>query len=416
MNKQTKITYAPIIPLIGGEPLGVMTALDGQLPEYVLSYSPFNDNDSHYIKYLRDVKGFTGDYAVIDDPAFENYVPKQVDVVMSTCPCAGLSSLSVASSADSPVNEWLYTSAEYVLSTVKPKVFWGENAPRLFSSFGKPVADKLHAIGKKYGYSLNLYYTESKLHGLCQKRPRTFYFFTQTEVAPIFKTWRRELNPVEDILKKKTLKKDPMNVLINKADPMDNPWVAYAVDKVGGGTLKGVYDYIDETQNLINGADGDFGQNLLEVADWMDAQDKPAFSHVAKRARAMQGKLDDGKGYWSHGVTMSKGAIPSLIGAMPGSLINPFTGTFLTLRDCLRIMGMPEDFNLASENPVSKANHICQNVPVTTARDMMDGILEFLNGDCEYSNSDYIKQSNRNFSVISVNGQKETTASLDSFF
>jgi site-specific DNA-cytosine methylase len=414
MSKK-KLTYASIVPLIGGETLGVMQALDGQLPEYVLSYAPFGDNDSHFIKYLREKKDWKGDYAVIDTPEYENYKPKQVDVVNSVCPCAGLSSLSVSSSADSPVNEWLYTTAEYVLANVKPKVFWGENAPRLFSSVGKKVADKLFEIGQKYGYSLNLYYTESRLHGLCQKRPRTFYFFTKSDTAPIFKTWRRDLTPVEDLLKKKTLVRDKMNVLINKNDPADNAWVAYAVHKTGAGDVKGLYEKFESTTNLIVAADKRLGATLLEVADWMDEQGRADFSHIAKRARAMQGKLDDDKGYWAHGVTLAKGIIPSLIGAMPGSLINPFTGTFLTLRDCLRIMGMPDDFDLAHDNPVSKTNHICQNVPVGTAADMMAGIVDYLDGKCDYTSSAYVKQSNKNLrydSELPTNN----TADLDSFF
>lgn len=397
-----KLTYASIVPLIGGETLGVMQALDGQLPEYVLSYAPFGDNDSHFIKYLREKKGWKGDYAILDTPEFENYVPKKVDVVNSVCPCAGLSSLSVSSSADSPVNEWLYTTAEYVLSKVGPQVFWGENAPRLFSSVGKKVADKLFEIGQKYGYSLNLYYTESRLHGLCQKRPRTFYFFTKSVTAPILKTWRRDLTPVEKLLKQKTLKSDKMNVAINKNDPADNAWVAYAVHQTEAGDVKGLYEKFDSTTNLIVAADKKLGQSLLEVADWMDAQGRADFAHIAKRARAMQGKLDDNKGYWAHGVTIAKGVIPSLIGAMPSSLINPFTGQFLTLRDCLRIMGMPDDFNLAHENPISKTNHICQNVPVGTAADMMTGILEYLDGKCDFTSSAYVKQSNKNLRYDSV--------------
>lgn len=409
---KNKISYASIVPLIGGESIGVMEALDGQLPEYVLSYSAFAANDSHYINYLRAKKDWKGDYVVLDDPAFENVVPPQVDVVNSVCPCAGLSSLSVSSSADSAVNEWLYTTAEYVLGNVKPKVFWGENAPRLYSNVGKKVADKLYEIGKKYGYTLNLYYTESKLHGLCQKRPRTFYFFTKGEAAPLFRYWKRDMIPVEKILKKKTDKNDPMNVRPNEKDPMDNAWVSYAVHIHEVGDLKGLYDKLETSQNLIAGADQKFGQNLNEVADWMVEN---GFDHIAKRARAMQKKLDDNKGYWGHGVTIAKGLIPSLIGAMPVSLINPFTQRFLTLRDCLRIMGMPDDFELYGKNPIRLSNHICQNVPVGTSRDMMEGIIEYLNGNCDTSGTTYVKQSNKKqewTSVITEDNASELTEFL----
>lgn len=410
MNKK-EITYAAIIPLIGGEPLGVMNALDGQLPEYVLSWSPFGGHDELYTNYLRTKKDWKGDYVVIDNEEWANYVPKQVDVVMSTCPCAGLSSLSTSSSADSAVNDWLYTSAEYVLSTVKPKVFWGENAPRLYSNFGKPVADKLFAIGQKYGYSLNLYYTESKLHGNPQKRPRTFYFFTKSETAPIFKTWRRDVTPVEEILAKPYAENDSMNVLINKANPVDNAWVAYAIHATGAKDIHDLYNKFEGTQNLINAADKMLGNTLTEVADWMDAN---GHTHTAKRARAMQKKVDSNLGYWSHGVTLAKGIIPSFIGAMPGSLIDSKKGTFLTLRDGLRFMGMPEDFEIHYEKPVRHYNKISQNVPVFTAQDMMMNVIDYLNGNCDFSDSPYFKQSNKNYNMESVI-PTENTASMEEF-
>ena len=41
--------YSSIIPLIGGESIAIMNKLNGQLPEEVLSYTGFVDNDSHYI-------------------------------------------------------------------------------------------------------------------------------------------------------------------------------------------------------------------------------------------------------------------------------------------------------------------------------------------------------------------------------
>lgn len=410
-----KITYAPIVPLIGGEPLGVMEALDGQLPEYVLSYSPFGNNDSHYINHLREKKDWKGEYVIIDDEQFQNYVPKQVDVVMSTCPCAGLSSLSTTSSADSAVNDWMYTTAEYVLDKVKPKVFWGENAPRLFSSSGKPVADKLFEIGKKYGYSMNLYFTESRLHGLSQKRARTFYFFTKSEKSPIFKYFNVPFTPVEKVLKAKTLKSDPMNIHTNPADPIENAWVAYAIHKTGAADVKDLFNKVDSSTNLIVKADRGFGENLNEVADWMDAQDKPEFSKIANRARSMQDKLDDNKGYWAHGVTIAKGVIPSLIGAMPHALINPITGKYLTIRDCLRIMSMPDDFNLVGDSPRSKINHICQNVPVSTARDMMFNVVDFLNGSCDFVNGSYVKQNNKKQDYEILDNER-TFQSLGEFF
>lgn len=389
------LTYGSIVPLIGGENLGIMKTLDGRLPEWILSYTPFAANDKHFISYLRETKDWKGSYDFVDEKP-EGWKPKKkVDVVNTVCPCAGLSSLSTTSSADSAVNEWMYKTAEYVLGTVSPRVFWGENAPRLFSTGGKKVADRLHEIGRKYGYSLNLYFTKSRLHGIPQKRPRTFYFFVKDEQAPLFRYVQRDVIPVENILKMKDKKSDPMNVLVNSENPMDNPWVAYCVEKTGGKTPLDYYNHISESRNFIWAATEDFpGTTLEDVAKWME--EKGFDERFPRRARAMKAKMDDNKGFWGHGVTMPKGVIPSLIGAMPNSIINPFKDRYLTIRDCLRIMGMPDDFNLASENPLREVNHICQNVPVSTASDMMEFVIDYLEGRTDFAGGTYVRQSNAN--------------------
>jgi site-specific DNA-cytosine methylase len=409
------ITYGTIVPLVGGEVIGTMKAMNDRLPEWVLSYTPFAGNDSHFVNYLRDVKKWDKEYVLLDAPGNENYVPtKQVDVVMTTCPCAGLSSLSTTSNADSNVNEWMYTTTEYVLGSIKPKVFWGENAPRLFTTAGKKVADKLQEIGKKYGYVLNLYYTESRLHGLAQKRPRTFYFFTKGEENPVFKYYRRDTEPVEDILKMEMRADDLMNVLINEEKPMLNPWIAYCVHKSGASNILEYYNTLEKSTNCIVQSDRISG-SLHEVADWMDENNfKTKFG---ERARAMQGKVDSGKGYWAHGVTVPKGIIPSLVGALPYSLVNPFKDQYLTLRDCLRIMKMPEDFNLIGERPVTSSNVICQNVPVTTAADMMENVIEYLTGNTDTIKTDLLKQSNASMTYTTADDDKvSNTMALDEFF
>jgi len=411
--KENKYTYASIVPLIGGESLGIQEALNGQLPEYVLSYRPFASNDDHYIQYIRNTKGWDGDYVFLDEQP--DHVAPYVDVVNSTCPCAGLSSFSTASSADSAINEWLYRTAEYVLDKVSPKVFWGENAPRLYSKMGKPVADRLFAIGQKYGYSLNLYYTESRLHGLSQKRSRTFYFFTKSASAPLFSWFAVAGEPIENIFNMPYAPGDPMNILCNEEDPNKNGWAAYAMHKTGTTNIKELYDTLNNTQNLIVWADGGLGDNLTVVAEWMDAN---GYAITAGRARDMAVKRAKGMGYWAHGITLAKGIIPSLIGALPFWMINPFTQTFPTVRDCLRIMKMPEDFNLSSLYPLkSKINHICQNVPVSTARDMMYNVIKYLDGDVVWSESNYTKQNNKSQTVeYPTRAEANDSHKLDEFF
>lgn len=411
---KNKTTYGTIVPLIGGENIGVMNAMDGQFPEWVLSYKPFEANDKHFIDYIRD-KGYTGEYTYLDEEGREDYVPEKVDVVNTVCPCAGLSSLNVNSGTDYAANDWMYLTANYVLGKVKPRVFWGENAPRLYTKAGAGVADKLAEIAKEHGYSLNLYYTESRLHGLSQKRPRTFYFFTDSETAPIFPWHRKPQESIEDILKQEPIKDDPMNVTANQNSPYENSWLQYQLAATGTKTIAELQQTFTKTENLIVHSDGGYGKGLSDVADWMEAN---GHAKVGERARAMQLKLDQGKGYWAHGITIPRGnEIPALIGALPHSLLNPYTDNWITIRDCLRIMKMPDDFNLVGENVRSKVNHICQNVPASTAEDMMKNVLLYLQGQTEFAPASLVRQNNKKQDVQTEDGHEiSNTLELDAFF
>jgi len=408
-----KYTYASIVPLIGGESIGSAEALNGQLPEYVLSYSAFKNNDEHYINYLKETKDWSGEYIHIDKD--KTYQPKSVDVVNTVCPCAGLSSLSNSSNANSAVNEWMYKTAEYVLGQISPTVFWGENAPRLYSHSGKVVLDKLYEIGKKHGYSLTLYYTESNLHGNPQKRPRTFYIYTKGERALKMPWYLETPYDINEIFSKESNPNDKMNIRPGSERLHDSPWYHYNLYRSGCKNALELNDYLSDSTNLIAHSDGGYGYDLNAVADWMQEN---GYEKTANRARAMQKKRDDGKGYWCHGITIAKGnRIPTLIGAMPYYIINPYTEEYITLRDSLRIMGMPDDFNLSGENPKSKTNHICQNVPVITARDMMKGIIAYLDNPDENSiESTLLKQNNKKRTIENVNVSFDNnTQTLDEF-
>ena len=91
-------------------------------------------------------------------------------------------------------------------------------------------------------------------------------------------------------------------------------------------------------------------------------------------------------------------------------MVNPFKDSFLTLRDGLRIMKMPDDFDMVGEKPQSpaNANMICQNVPVTTAADMATFVLEYLRGETDTVRGDYIKQSNLKMSYDVLSRDEST--------
>jgi hypothetical protein len=55
------------------------------------------------------------------------------------------------------------------------------------------------------------------------------------------------------------------------------------------------------------------------------------------------------------------------------------------------MMGLPHDFEIDAKKSL---NHLAQNVPACTSRDMTLEILKFLKNELEYSNTDFLMQDN----------------------
>ena len=96
---------------------------------------------------------------------------------------------------------------------------------------------------------------------------------------------------------------------------------------------------------------------------------------------------------------------------MPGSLTHPDEDRYLTIRECLSIMKLPDDFIL--QGGVKNLNMICQNVPVTTAQDMAEEVQAFIEGrlDNQMIDSDFVIQDNK---TKTINYEKKPVQ-LDQF-
>ena len=215
------MNYASIVPLIGGETLA-MENIFGKRPEYILTFEGFQANEMHLLNH------YNNEVPYLNLSEGASYTEK-VNVINTVCPCAGLSSLSPSAASNNPMNDWMYKSAEYVLSECKPDVFWGENAPRLASKMGEPVVRRLRKIGEENGYTFSIYKTKSILHGLSQVRDRTFYFFWKGDKVPLFDYIHKpNINIADDIRSAKLDPNDPMSsILCNEDKPSDNPYYKY---------------------------------------------------------------------------------------------------------------------------------------------------------------------------------------------
>lgn len=375
-------TWASIVPLIGGETIA-MENVFGKRPEYILSYSAFNSNDSQILNHYNNEVP----YHVIDEG---NGKTDYVDIVNTVCPCAGLSSLSPQANSNSAMNNWMYESAEYVLGNIKPKVFWGENAPRLASKMGEPVVKRLRKIAEEHGYVFSIYKTKSILHGLSQVRDRTFYFFWKGDLVPLLGYVSEPHITIEDHIRSiERREDDPMNVLTNDKKPSDNPYYRYVLEVIEGGITHSEFqDKLEKTTNPMDYIEDH--TNYKVVAEWMREQ---GYDNVAKKCDRQYHKLKAGGNIMRKTTEIPKDKIGAFVGHMPTCLTHPDEDRYLTVREAMSIMKLPTDFQLI--NPKANLNHICQNVPVTTAEHPARMIQKWLEGNLDSIETKFLVEDNK---------------------
>lgn len=394
------VKHAFIVPLIGGQVLGQEKAF-GTRPEYLLSYEPFASNDSHIVNYYEDVPYYPADASGL--------IPTigYVNVIGTTCPCAGLSTLSRNASSDSMTNEWMYKTAEFVLESLKPNVFWGENSPQFAGKLGQPVVQKLLSIAKKNGYTMSIYRTKSLLHGLSQIRERSFYFFwrgaTFDSKIPLLGYFNRPLQPIETVLDEAAKINSQQDLTNERTPSKDDVLYKYVLEEVEKGiTHRQFYDIIDITSNPMDWLESK-GHTYDKVAQWCRNN---GHERTAVRCDRIFKKLNEGGSIMRRQTTVPKKYIGAFVGHLPTALTHYHEDRYLTVRECMSIMGLPNNFELLE--PKKNLNHICQNVPVGTATDMASEILAALNGKRDLVDAYLLKQSNHKQTYEILDYQRST--------
>jgi site-specific DNA-cytosine methylase len=383
------LKFAGIIPLIGGMDIGTAKAFN-QDPEYLISYKAFWNNDRHIVNHYQSTLSKDVPYYVIDNGDSPH---TKVDVVHSTCPCAGLSQLSHGYGDDNPANDWMPKAAEYVLGTIRPAAYFGENAPGLAGKIGQNVRANLISIGKKYGYTASFYRTRSLLHGIPQVRERSFYFFWKGNKTPILNYYNEPHQKIEDLIinVKSNSQMDPINP---KTPSESDPYYRFILEVIHGGISH--REFSTKVLEPLKARGNDSlsyielqGYNYTQVGEWMAKQGLER--EVAKCAKR-QAKLDAGGNLMRRGTVVPKDYIGAFVGHYPTCLTHPIHDRFITYREAMSIMGLPENFELL--DPKKSANHICQNVPVKTAHDMAVEVREALNGNRQWVNKPLVFQYN----------------------
>jgi len=309
---------------------------------------------------------------------------------------------ATARGSDAVQNQWMIQSAEFVLSYIKPKCYWGENAPGLFDNPGKELVDKLRAIGEKYNYTLSLVKTNSELHGLPQRRMRTFYFFWKSPTVPMLRWKETKTKPLLEYLQEIPPWATLQDVYVNegRASERYRPYQyvllregmthAEFYKKYGRGT---VAKYL-EKHGLID-----------DCIKWLQMYYPDAtFSLSGGKSKThienlehMKNKLGMNLGYWDDSVKFMGNSFTAVISKNIEFAVHPTEDRFFSVRELLHLMGMPHDYQIDQKKNI---NHICQNVPVNTAKDWADEVVRFCEGRSEMTNFTFLKQDNISKSVV----------------
>ena len=397
--------YASIVPLIGGGTIAMENVFEKR-PAYIMSYREFANHDKHLVEYYRNQCNDPEDgrnyvpYYILGEPHIyhgqqQGENGRYVDVVNTICPCAGLSSLNVKPSGDAEINDYMTKTAKHVLEEIGPKVLWGENAPRLATKLGEPVVKKLRTIAKANGYTFSLYKTKSLLHGLSQVRDRSFYFFWKGDQVPLFEWYDIPNDRIEDTIRNvKRDPQDPMSALANTKTPSkDDLYYRYVLEVIHNGMSHN--DFQKTLERSVNVQEYiEKHSNYNDYADWLETFGE---TKQAEKARRNATKLEDGGNIMRRTSEIPANYIGAFVGHMPMNLTHPDEDRYLTYRECMEIMKLPEDFNMI--DPKKNLNHLCQNVPVTTAEDMAYNIKRFLEGECEMIHDDFVIQCNKSHSI-----------------
>ncbi len=355
--------HLSIVPLIGGMAIGAENAL-GVPPEAVLSYDGFWGNDKYLMAWY-EKRGLDIPYYNLDSdtiPAFS-----EVDVVSSLCPCAGLTSANAHASASCASNTWMLKSAQWAMEYARPRVIIGENASRLFTSFGQPIATTMKKMADIWGYHLTLIKTDTKLHGLPQKRPRSFFVL-----------YRKDDNRV------------PL-LALGGHTPYDGTWIdflnTFPTDEAESErrwAFPEMYEFISE--KMPNWAAGDprGSGSVMETIfdnDWVDEFCDKYPGKEADRVVRAKNKFAMGLSVWDGTAKKTGDYFAAVNFRNSNEAVHPIRHDSPTWRELMRLMGLPETMDVPTENP----NAIAQNVPTCTSEWIVKSAMDSLAGKNGYN-------------------------------
>jgi site-specific DNA-cytosine methylase len=288
---------------------------------------------------------------------------------------------------DNPNNRWMERVTKFVLEEMRPKVYWGENAPGFAGKVGTPVRERLRQTGKENGYTMTVYRTKSALHGLGQVRERSFYFFWDQkhfDGTPLLDYYDVPRQRIEETILGATgnTQREPLNP---KTPSASDPIYRRVLEKAGMTHREFARAMVDaskdenypslgrDVQHHLQFA---MGETPAETAAWLAAH---GYEREAKAFQRRATKLDEGLNVMYRRTIVPAGIIGAFVNPSQLSITHPVEDRYIDAREAMTIMGLPQDFELL--DPKHCHNHVCQNVPVRTAQDMAVEVLRSLEGE-----------------------------------
>jgi len=382
--------HASVVPLIGGLTVAA-TKATGVDPEFFISYPIFAKHEQNIKNYFPAVPHYLFD----NDPSTTDSLKNaNIDFMHAVCPCAGLSMLANSSPEHrSAMNYWLLNSAQQIMSEIRPRVFWGENAPGLYTSMGKDVRKSLYEIAQHNGYSFSIYLTNTNIHGIPQDRKRSFYFFWRDTPTPCFNYFNRVRKSLTDYLAEVTpgmIHHGEDELFIARNNLLTHPVIQFLQDKYHGKGIQQIRDHVKDNDHqgitifnyLIN------TDQMKEATQWLIAHNH---EREARETQRIIDKVRTKGSFWDQSFPYFDGdkKMMTLISRRLYT-IHPTEDRIFTLRESMHLMGLPHDFELVSKDK----NHICQNVPVTTGYDMAQEVIAVLDGKRNFSDATFMMQNN----------------------
>lgn len=407
-----KIRWGTMVPRMGGGAIGCWQAT-GVKPIFNLSWSGLADNDAGIREYWPDVP-----YYLVDEgqlPPKEDF--KNIDFVITVCPCGGLSNQNNSTNeakkgVDAMQNDWMYKSAEFVLENIKPTVYFGENAQALFIDRGEPVTKKLYDIAMKHGYSFSLFKTDLTQHRIPQHRTRCFYFMWKSDTAPIME-WINDKWPgtaaefLATIPEWATLQ----DVYHFNQPPTQffKPYT-YLLQRLGVTHQECVRMFPHKSCMKVLREKGWIG----DCIEWMKenypdaspSEEEWAMTFVEMFTKHKK-KFDSGGGAFDRSPWFTTDRFKAVIKKNVRCFVHPDEDRYLNMREYLTLLGFPFDYNPTFPgtrlNRIENFQKLSKGVVSNVAKDCCLQVMKFLRGELPLSEYKYVKQNN--FSRKSTPGE-----------